>query len=222
MSTHPPGAVIVMAAEAPRHTDFWFALGALKEALPLGSGVLGMPGVEICRNLNVSVWTALDGGAAWVWIIGDDHLFEPDIVTRLLDHGKDIVVPNCLHRGATPRPVVFDAHPGPRFTQRDCDGAAGLIRVDGAGSAGMLVRRAVFEAVPQPWFEMGRLESDLHGEDLWFSHKARAAGFETYCDLETHLGHKTPVTLWPHRTEDGRWTVRYSFTNGHEMVETRG
>ena len=145
---------------------------------------------SICRNYR----------GDFVVFLGDDHVFDPDWLLRLLAHNVDVVVPLCLKRTPPYDPVVYGGQneKGEYFVA-DLPGG-GLAEVYAAGSAGMLVRRHVLEAIDDPWFES-------HGglnEDLTFCAKIRDAGFRIWCDVDTRLGHLNSYTVWPAR-RDGGW-----------------
>ncbi len=144
---------------------------------------------QVCRNYQ----------GDWVWFMGDDHTFAPDMLQRLLDRDVDVVVPLCLKRTPPFHPVVYagqnelgEYYVGELPT-------SGITEIYAAGSAGMLVRRHVLEAIADPWFES-------HGgmnEDLTFCAKVRDAGFRIWCDLDCTLGHISNYTVWPVVREDG-------------------
>lgn len=73
----------------------------------------------------------------------------------------------------------------------------------------MLIRREVLEAVEPPWFEYGD-----RSEDIMFCEKAKAAGFEIYCDLSARLGHITTAVVWP-AINEGKWAA--GFTIGRDL-----
>ncbi len=55
----------------------------------------------------------------------------------------------------------------------------------------MLIRTSVFNALQKPYFNLAAEGDQLRGEDYYFCEKARAAGFEIWCDgdLSTQIGH---------------------------------
>lgn len=144
----------------------------------------------ICRNYR----------GDWIWFLGDDHVFDPDLLPRLLERNVDVVVPLCLKRTPPYDPVVYGGQNGRgEYYVADLPGG-GITEVHAAGSAGMLVRRHVLEAIGDPWFES-------HGglnEDLTFCAKVREAGFRIWCDVDCRLGHLSTHTVWPAR-RDGGW-----------------
>jgi len=141
----------------------------------------------------------LEGKDDWLWFMDDDHAFPPDLLLRLDSHNMPLVVPLCLQRVSPFKPVVYVDKDGggkgerakpipPKNSKR----TEGLVEIAGGGTAGMLIRREVFEAIDPPWFEYGTIS-----EDLIFCDKAKAAGFPLYCDLSARLGHITTAVAWP-------------------------
>src|SRR5262245_30602307 len=137
------------AMDTGRFTAFTIALNSLR--LPT---VWGM-GSDFSGNCNTLVRMFLETEADALWIIGDDHSFESDIVDRLAARDVDIVVPLCLKRQMPFQPVIYAGRDGDELIPVDLHQAPshGLISIYGAGSAGMLVKRHVLEAMEDPWFE---------------------------------------------------------------------
>jgi len=73
-------------------------------------------------------------------------------------------------------PVVLEPRPAD---------ALAPTRVCGTGC--LLVNRRVFERVGRPWFKCSRPH---HGEDFYFTSKAREAGFQPYIDRSVIVGHE--------------------------------
>lgn len=215
-----PGLVGVLAQESARFSMFAASMTDLQ--MPAGSTVKWRFGWDLAQAHNALIGEMLDRDLDWIWIMGDDHVFSPDILAKLLDHDADIVVPLCLMRNAPYRPVVWVDHPGgePNLVKR-IDLAnhpeGGLIEVAAAGSAGMLIRRSVFEFVEEPWFEAGGDLTNRVGEDVYFCRKARAAGLAIYCDLDSVIGHCSTTVVWPVREHDG-WTFAFSMMGGFEVT----
>ena len=187
----------VLSNELARFSAFFQSLLGVMGRLPPGSGLGWAKGVNIPKACNSLVAQMLGGSYGWLWIMGDDHTFDPDIVERLLWHDVDVSVPHCLMRYPPWAPVVWNAPDEDGFHTHADLPESGLTEVHAAGSAGMLIRRRVLEAVKAPWFE-GR------NEDIGFCEKARDAGFGVYCDPEIFLGHVTLATVQPTWSE-GQW-----------------
>ena len=78
------------------------------------------------------------------------------------------------------------------FTWTELSEAPRLRACLGTGTGGMLIRKAVFDKVPAPWFHWGEFS-----DDLFFCKKASAYGFPIYVDLDTPIGHTTIMNVWP-------------------------
>jgi hypothetical protein len=188
------GTIGVTSGDLTRYADFCASLTILGK--PEGTRLIWTKSVDVVTNCNVICRNFIGD---WVWFIGDDHVFDPDLLIRLLEHEVDVIVPLCLKRSPPYDPVVY----GRQNMQGEYVGAdlpeSGLTEIYAAGSAGMLIRRNVLEAIPDPWFEQ-------HGglnEDLTFFAKVRDAGFRIWCDVECLLGHMAPHTVWPAYREGG-------------------
>lgn len=90
-----------------------------------------------------------------------------------------------------------------RSCSRHCSSTAfGVLRLTGlevghVGTGMTLIRAEVFQALDPPWFEFGWFGGASGGEDTWFSLKAWRAGFRTFVDLDTPVGHLLTVAAWP-------------------------
>lgn len=213
--TQPPGMIGVIAQDTARFSVFASSLCRLEA--PAGTQIEWMLGLDIPANMNQLVDTLLLGDGEWLWFMGDDHVIPPNTLPRLLAHDKDIIVPLCLSRVPPYRPVVvedgatlkLDSHP-----------RGGLIEVEAAGGAGMLVRRSVFETMLRPWFEFGQLDATQISEDMHFCAKARDLGYDIWCDLDAPLGHCTTGIVWPVLEESG-WTYGFVMAGGFQVTVPR-
>jgi hypothetical protein len=188
------GTVGVVSSEVVRYADFCQALVILGK--PEGTRLIWAKSHDVATNCNIICRKFLGD---WVWLIGDDHVFDPDILIRLLEHEVDVVVPLCLKRTPPYDPVVYSR----QNMQSEYVGAdlpeSGLTQVYAAGQAGMLIRRHVLDAIADPWFEV----QGGANEDLTFCAKIREAGFRIWCDVDVRLGHMNTYTVWPAFREDG-------------------
>lgn len=217
----PPGMVGIIAQDTARFSPFAASLTGLE--VPDATAIKWIIGHSIASSTNMLVRAMLEtDGAEWLWILGDDHTFNGTVLHRLLDHEKDIVVPNCLMRFPPYKPVSFTgfAEEGSMLRRRlnlADHPNGGLVPIHSAGSGGMLVRRRVFEALEDPWFEAAHVSSVEIGEDVRFCDKAREEGFGIYADLDTSLGHMTTATVWPVKHAGG-WTYGFGFTGGSTVA----
>lgn len=213
-----PGLIAVIAQENSRFTAFSVAMEQLQA--PPGSMREWFIGHDIPLNHNLAVRAFLsEQHLEWLWIMGDDHVFEPELLGRLLMHERDICAPLCLTRTPPYLPVAFvedQDHLRHRLDLTICP-TKGLVKVLHVGGAGLLISRKVLTEMRDPWFEYGRLDPTQISEDLYFCDKARAAGFDIWLDTEALLGHCITGAVWP--VPDGeRWTYGFSFAGGMSMA----
>lgn len=203
--THPPGTIVIISGYLSRYAAWGQSLVTLTS--PVDTMISWAAGVDICQNLNNAV-AQMSG--AWIWLMGDDHIFAPDTLMRLLAHEVDVVAPLCLMRQPPYAPIVFrrelpdgsfEPWPVGELPQH------GLHPIAGGNSAGWLIRTRVLDALEKPYFEKGMIRRGELGEDLYLYHKIRKAGFQPLIDCDTMIGHITPTALWPCRREDGTWDI---------------
>lgn len=167
--------------------------------VPRGTKLVYAEGVEVARNCNTLV-DEMTG--EWLFIMGDDHRFDADILLRLLDRRLDIVVPLVLRRQPPFETVLYKRTPTEKYLLSELP-TSGLIEVDSAGSAGMLIRHWVFGSLPRPWFKWRPTTS----EDIGFCLDARAEGFKVHADLDQTMTHYTTCEIQPVRV-DGKWVAK--------------
>ena len=211
-----PGLVGIIAQDTARFSLFAASVTGLEA--PAGTQVKWVIGHPIASATNDLCRSFMaNDELKWLLILGDDHAFAPDMLSRLLAHNVDVVVPLGLMRQPPYKPAVFSDWAGTGMYRRRVnlndhpDG--GLVPIHSAGSAGMLIRRHVLENLVDPWFESGGVSGVEIGEDVYFCDKAREMGFGIYVDLDTPMGHITTSTVWPIQQNDG-WTYGFGFTGG--------
>jgi hypothetical protein len=226
----PHGLFAIVCNENARYTAFHGSCASL--ILPPGSRMSFHTGCYVVDSCNRSV-DGMDENEDWICFMGDDHVFPPEFVLRLLvqmyQKDLDMIVPVCFRRSFPPEPVLYD-YQKPDPGQPDLwypikmskYPKGGLIQVDAAGTAGMIVRRRVFEKMREknllPYFELGVGQA---GEDLNFCKKAGELGFNVWADLDSSLGHVLNAALWPVRQQEtGIWGCQYDFnTQGGFVLE---
>jgi hypothetical protein len=220
---HPPGAICMASGELARYPAFTHSM--LHLLRPKGTTIELHCGLNVAANFNAGLRRMLaNPELQWAWIMGDDHEFDPTTLLRLLDRELDVVVPLCVRRQPPFIPVLFKEPesdtPIGQFPPHHWHQLppAGLLEVYTAGSAGMLIRRRVLEAIPDPWFELGQMGKDLTNEDTFWCIKVQAAGFKIYADCEVTMDHWTPVSFRPIQTDAGRWTVAINLGGGLQVA----
>lgn len=201
---HSAGTVGVLCGSLARYRALFTSLEVLK--VPQGTKLIYAEGCDIARNCNNLV-ESMKG--EWLWLMGDDHRFDRNILLNLLERRVDIVVPVVSRRDPPFVPVLFDEAQH-RYAWDDLVAEDDLKKVGFAGSAGMLIRRRVFSTLPQPWFQFRPGMS----EDIGFCYEARQSHYKIYADLAQTMTHVTPCELEPKRDEQGKWKMTVNI-GGH-------
>lgn len=193
------GRIITPNAGSLPHIEFVRDLLALDA--PEGTEYLFPSSGSVVQNLN----RALQGEFAWAWLLAPDHRFHPDLLTRLLAREADVVVPLCVKRSPPHQLVIGDetsvrdtstGREYPAYTPLALDRVPDTpFTVEIAGSAGLLVRKHVLDAIGFPYFESS--DGLYLNEDVVFSQRVRRAGFQILCDPHAHLAHIASVPVWP-------------------------
>lgn len=137
---------------------------------------------------------------AWLWI-DDDQTCEPKDIVDLVDAMRrgavDIVSPLIAKRLEAKHyePVAykdFDDQLGRWVVWTTGWEEPNLYETPAVGSGFCLVKREVFERMPEPWYE--RFHSTRHrdrwfGNDLYFCYKAKASGFRIWLHSGVEVGH---------------------------------
>lgn len=207
------GLISISANSLGRYTEFQQCLSEIE--LDEAYAINIQRGVDIAFNFNKSILAMFKRGFDWIWMLGDDHVFPPHLLKRLLKRNVDIVVPLYLHRTKPISPVLQkEIAPGKlerlgfNALPKNDTGVWRLPTGVYTGNAGMLVRRSVFEMVDAPWMEQGKIVPGRGGFDFYFCKKAQAAGIAVFVDLDNTIGHMTHVGIWPEK-KDGVWGSRF-------------
>ena len=213
---HGPGTIVIPVADAMRFPEFFIDYSALD--VPNGTTASVSRSASVVQNMNMSL-RDMPPDHDWAFILGDDHVFPSDLLRTLLDHEADVIVPLCAKR-TPPYQLVIYKEGTDHYDNRTSRMYPGYIPyapdevpdevfpVLAAGSAGMLIRRHVLEAVGEPFFESS--DGVYLNEDLEFCRKVRDCGFEILCDPHAYLGHIAQVHVWPYRHEgfDGKLCIK--------------
>lgn len=206
------GVALIVSGENARYARAEACIAAL--TLPPGWVKDRVYGTSVAGNLNVGVGRALQRGAKYIWIMGDDHVFDSLIVFKLLSRHVDLVAPLVTYRRPPFLPIAFKTRDTSGFwsaAQWEDLPKSGLMNVAALTNAGLLVSRAVFEQVTPPWFTLGELDPEHMSEDLMFCAKARAKGFQVYLDVDITIEHLTPIGFVPVLREDNTWGIDFTF-----------
>jgi len=199
---HGPGVIAIFTATLGRYREFDIA----KES------TVGVFGTEFkwAMGLNASfmmnkIIREMKPEMRWIWFQGDDHLWHPDLLIKLLARDVDMVAPLMLQKAPPFSHVVF----GGDFsgTERSLlNQKKGLVDISGKtiGNGGLLVRRRVLDEMKDPWYETGQTDSEYYGGDIYFVHKAqKETGAKLYIDMDNTQGHIFHGAVWPQMDEKG-------------------
>jgi len=128
----------------------------------------------------------LDGKYEWLFFIDSDMTFPPDTLKKLLAHDAPIVSGLAFKRQWPPRPTIYKADDDDMNTIRNLTEWEEIQPIDAAGCACLLIRREVFEQIPQPWFGLSEWGA---AEDISFFTRVKKAGIPAICDTTIPIGH---------------------------------
>ena len=139
--------------------------------------------------------TARLAGATHIMFLDSDMTFPEDALHRLFSRNEPFVAANYVQRSLPTRPNAIGVLGTPKHTKED---STGIEEVHSTGFGCCLIRMEVFDAIPRPWFDTYWFTNEnggknLIGEDVYFCHKARHAGYKTYIDHDlsqqvSHIG----------------------------------
>ena len=170
--------------------------------------------VDVARTFLAA--QVLDGDYDYLWFTDQDAAYVPQTLKRLMAWDLPIVGALCPIRGSTwCAPMVFRGQKDddPEFYHIAVDEVYNYLRehadvetnspqiidpvppgslfeCDFTGCHCVLIKREVLEALEPPWFS-GRPGQ----EDKYFYLKAAAAGYKTFVDFSTFVGHVTDTRI---------------------------
>ena len=130
-------------------------LGVLTTVGP-GSGIFFSDGpspVVAKRNQLVERYLN-ESPAAWAFLLDTDMVPEPEVLPRLLAHGREVV--GALYFARYGPPFPYAGWHRPDGTEEAVLPQRGLQAVEWVASGALLVRRTVFERLGPPWFQLPR------------------------------------------------------------------
>jgi len=150
--------------------------------------------ITIARRNLTDIFLKSDFEYAW-WV-DSDMKFPIDTPVRLLKRGVPFVGANYRRR-RFPNPgfTGMMGQPGSFRELITDDNSPAMEQVDVLPHGCVLTHRSIYEKVPQPHYLQEFVpEMNLEiGEDIYFCRKAKAAGFQVWCDHElsreiAHIG----------------------------------
>ncbi len=215
-------AIGIPCREQGRFSTFHECLHRLKR--PEGTEIYFRYNNSVAQARNHIVKAGLADGCDTFFFLDDDMLFQPDVLMRLLARPESMVLGltmmRCQQDGIYP-PIWSEKRlkaevPGmPKGTghwlwepvSQIVTGANGMMPLVSGTGGGVLIRRAVFDSVRYPWWDMGQYNPEMFYEDISLYEKAADAGFQLWGDPSVRFGHYDPVVIWPHCDAAGAWST---------------
>jgi hypothetical protein len=210
---HAPGTIVVTASSLARYAEFWLAVEQVN--VPHGTRLIASRGADIPFQLNEGI-RKMTG--EWVWILGDDHTFHPNMLLQMLEKRVDVSIPVVPRRDAPFCSVLLH---GPisnkmtryAWTELPTSGLFQLPKDDIAGQAGCLIRKPVLDLLGDPWFECGQVDPGRLQEDIWFFQRLHNLNVPIYVDCDQSMPHIANIAITPIRHQ-GRWFVGHQTKQG--------
>jgi hypothetical protein len=162
-------------------------------------------GTPLPVNANKVVKKFLASDCTRLLLLDDDITPPRDTIEKLFDDDKDIVGARVLFSqphfsGPMSCAGISQGNGKPYriIDTLDLDKEGPLMKVDFLGFACVMIKRKVFEKMRAPWFVQKFSEDGtelIKGTDTKFCERAKARGFEVYCDLRLLTGQKTTLNL---------------------------
>lgn len=199
----PSGTVGLIGMDTARYSEFAASIARLDK--PANWEVIGAYNYDEAHARNALVDRCQ---GEYLWFMDDDHSFQPDILRHLLAHRLDVVCPLVLQRKPPFQPVAIV---NGEYLKPDAN--LGLKKVDIMGTAGMLIRRSVFDKLERPYFHNYDEPDNTHWpSDMNFCKALGEAGVDLYVDTSVSMAHWNALAVYP-RLENGRWVVGGAVAN---------
>jgi hypothetical protein len=225
---HPPGTVVYCTSGYARCMSFYDALAQLE--VPNGTGMEKSVGTGLAAMMN-GLMAGLREESRWVWILGDDHNFEPDLLKRMIIRAElyqcPVLVPLVSKKSPPFDSVLFNLQTTKPLDFHDIHTDDAPMKVHAAGTAGMLVQRHVLDKImanpdASGWarpFRIGWGAPDASDEDVYFCHRIRECGFDIHVDPTLGMDHiPAEVFVRPVRTPNGEWWCRFKWPDGRHFM----
>ncbi len=150
---------------------------------------------NIFAGRNKLCKSALSHKSDWLLMIDSDMTFPSDSFERMFAHGKDIISALAFKKSHPYTPVIARrTDKGKEFSTYSIicnwvDNA--LIKVDGVGTAFLLINMDIIRKMEEPWFyhEWLPKTKSILGSDYYFCAKAEALGHQVWVDTSLKIGH---------------------------------
>jgi len=99
---HPAGTIGIYTDHIARFSDFTVSITGLD--VPQGTVMRWSRGVYLAYNTNEFIRNMT---GEWLFLMDDDHRFDPNLLTQLLDHNVDVVCALTSKKFPPYPPVIY-------------------------------------------------------------------------------------------------------------------
>jgi len=151
---------------------------------------------SIADARNSLVEQAMQEGASHLLMMDTDQIYPTDTLEKLLAHNVDVCGVRVHSRWPPFAPVFYRGSLGAYQYVEDEEMYSGnLVEIDATGTGCLLINMAIFDKLDPPWFQFSMIRGRPVGEDIYFCHIVREAGFRIYVDTSIEVGHLTTMTI---------------------------
>jgi GT2 family glycosyltransferase len=156
--------------------------------------IVASEGFTIAENRIYIMCQAIKNNCTHLFFVDDDMTFPPDTLDKLMEHKKEVVGVNLYSRCLPLRstiiflPESYDFN-GDKINEPTIPDH--IFEVEGVTGGCLLINLSIIDKLEKPWFgfKVDDFGVTLLGEDIWFTRRARSAGFKVWCDPAIKVGH---------------------------------
>ena len=182
------------------HAQFWMSFACMDKPSEYLLLVPEFPhgpwSTNIADARNSLIGQALDCGVSKLLMVDTDQTYPSDTITKLLSHDVDICGVRVHSRWEPYSPIFYRGTIGAyKFISNDEMYSGDLIEIDATGTGCLMINMEIFDELEYPWFQFTMVRDRPVGEDIYFCHKAREAGFKIFVDSSIGVGHLATIEI---------------------------
>lgn len=183
-----------------------------------GAGVTDRTYTHAAENKLVKEMLESDSNFTHIFMTEADMILPHDAIVKLMALDADMASgvyflradrqensgQPCLFKRPTLDPKEYVGDPNREYlhSQVHLFPTNAPFRVDCAGLGCILIKRKVFETMPDPWFD---LKANAYGSDIYFAKHAKDAGFELWIDPTVTCGQ---IDYYETNIDDWHWQLK--------------
>jgi GT2 family glycosyltransferase len=155
--------------------------------------IVASEGFTIAENRIYITVQAIKNGCTHLFFVDDDMTFPADTLDRLMEHKKEVIGVNLYSRCLPLRSTIIFLPESYNLDGESFDPIIPdhIFEVEGCTGGCLLIDLSIIDKLEKPWygFEVNEFGVTLLGEDVWFTRRARKAGYKVWCDPTIVVGH---------------------------------